>query len=52
MDTKVSQQTRKEVLQSLRVSYHQANKADKSRVLDDFVALAVRRQLFLPFSDN
>jgi hypothetical protein len=27
MDTKVSPQTRKEVLQSLRVRYHQANKA-------------------------
>jgi hypothetical protein len=40
MDTKVSPQTRKEVLQSLRVRYHQANKADKSRILDDFVALA------------
>jgi len=40
MDTKVSPQTRKEVLQSLRVRYHQANKADKCRILDDLVALA------------
>jgi hypothetical protein len=40
MDTTISKQTKAEVLVALRQRYQQAAKVDKSRILDEFVALA------------
>jgi hypothetical protein len=40
MDTTISKQTKAEVLEAMRQRYQQAARADKSRMLDEFVALA------------
>jgi hypothetical protein len=40
MDPTISKQTKAEVLEALRQRYQQAPKVDKSRILDEFVALA------------
>ena len=40
MHTKISQQTKQEVLRALRERYGQASKMEKSKILDEFVAIA------------
>jgi hypothetical protein len=40
MHTTISKQTKAELLQALRARYQQATKAEKTRVLDEFVAVA------------
>jgi hypothetical protein len=40
MPTKISKQTRHELLEALRARYQQATKAEKAKILDEFVAIA------------
>ncbi len=40
MHTKISPQTKRELLQALRSRYQTATKLEKSRILDEYVALA------------
>jgi hypothetical protein len=40
MGTEISREARKEVLESLRSRYGEASRAEKSKILDEFVALA------------
>src|SRR2546423_681170 len=42
MDTTISKQTKTELLAALRERYQRAAKAEKTRVLDEFVAVARR----------
>ena len=36
MGTKISKQTRRELLEALRERYRKASKADKAKILDEF----------------
>jgi hypothetical protein len=40
MDTSISRETRSELLQALRERYHSAAKPDKTKILNEFVAVA------------
>ena len=39
MPTKISQHTKRELLEALRERYHNASKSDKTRIVDEFVVL-------------
>ena len=39
MDKKISSQARKELLEAMRRRYRESSKMDKTRILDEFVAL-------------
>ena len=40
MDTKISKQTRRELLEALRERYRNASKIEKTQILDEFVDIA------------
>jgi len=40
MDSKISQESKREVLRVLRERYKQASKLEKTKILDEFVAIA------------
>jgi hypothetical protein len=40
MGTKLSKQTRRELLEALRERYRNASKLDKSKILDEFINIA------------
>ena len=40
MHSDISKQTKHELLEALRERYHQSSKLDKTKILDEFVAIA------------